>query len=510
MNSIGNPLNSFFSWFIKKRIKEIDKFIQYPILSQQETLHELIDTSKKTIFGINNYFNSINSEQTYKEQVQLAQYEDLVPFINRQKLGEANVLWPGKVKWFAQSSGTTCETVKHIPITHESLKHCHYKGGKDLLSLYYHNNPNTQLFKGKHLIIGGSTKKISSDSAMKIGDLSAIIMENLPWWCEWRRSPKKVKTLIEKKWEQKISYIIKKSLNDDVHILAGTPSWVLVILNQILKEKNISSIHDIWPNLELYLHGGLNIEPYKNSFHKVFNKNINFYQNYNATEGFFGLQQKNNDKDMLLMLDYGIYYEFIAKKHWHEKQPKTIGLEDVELLKPYEVVISTNGGLWRYRLSDTVEFTSRNPFKIKVVGRTQQFINIAGEEVMIQHIEKALEKASEKCNCSTLEFIVTPIIEKCENSIGHHLWIIEFIKNPENIITFNTILDKELQKINTDYKAKRNNNSPLKQLTIKVVRKETFYKWLESHNKLSGQSKVPRVNNDYKIINELLQVEHIY
>lgn len=510
MNSIGNPLNSFFSWFIKKRIKEIDKFIQYPILSQQETLHELIDTSKKTVFGINHYFSSVNSEQSFKEQVQLAQYEDFVPFINRQKLGEANVLWPGKVKWFAQSSGTTCETVKHIPITYESLKHCHYKGGKDLLSLYYHNNPNTQLFKGKHLIIGGSIKKISSDSSMKIGDLSAIIMENLPWWCEWRRSPKKVKTFIEKKWEQKIGYIIKKSLNDDVHILAGTPSWVLVILNQILKENNVSSIHDIWPNLELYLHGGLNIEPYKDSFYKVFNKNINFYQNYNATEGFFGLQQKNNDKDMLLMLDYGIYYEFIAKKHWHEKQPKTIGLEDVELLKPYEVVISTNGGLWRYRLRDTVEFTSRNPFKIKVVGRTQQFINIAGEEVMIQHIEKALEKASKKCNCSTSEFIVTPIFEKSENSIGHHLWIIEFIKNPENIITFNTILDTELQKINIDYRAKRNNNSPLKQLTIKVVRKETFYKWLESHNKLSGQSKIPRINNDYKMINELLQVEHIY
>ena len=510
MNSIGNPLNSFFSWYIKKRIEEIDKFIQFPILSQKTTLLELINLSKKTIFGVKNNFSSINSESAYKNQVPLSRYLEFAPFIKRQKQGEPNVLWPGKVKWFAQSSGTTCGTIKHIPITNESLKKCHYKGGKDLLSLYYHNNPNTQLFKGKHLIIGGSTQKFSSDSQIKIGDLSAIIMENLPWWCEWRRSPKKVNELIEKKWEQKIHYIIENSSKDDVRILAGTPSWVLVIINQLLKENEISSIHDIWPNLELYLHGGLNIEPYKDRFLKLFKKNINFYQNYNATEGFFGLQHKNDDDDMLLMLDYGIYYEFIPKKNWQEDQPKTLCLEEIELLKPYEVVISTNGGLWRYRLEDTVEFTSKNPFKIKVVGRTQQFINIAGEEVMIQHIEKALEKASKRCNCSISDFIVSPVFEEKEKSIGHHLWIIEFIKIPKNIINFNDILDGELQKINIDYKAKRKNNSPLKQLSVKPVKKKTFYKWLKSHDKLSGQSKIPRINNDFKIIHELLQVDHNY
>ena len=304
MNSIGNPLNSFFSWYIKKRIEEIDKFIQFPILSQKTTLFELINLSKKTIFGVKNNFSSINSESAYKNQVPLSRYLEFAPFIKRQKQGEPNVLWPGKVKWFAQSSGTTCGTIKHIPITNESLKKCHYKGGKDLLSLYYHNNPNTQLFKGKHLIIGGSTQKFSSDSQIKIGDLSAIIMENLPWWCEWRRSPKKVNELIEKKWEQKIHYIIENSSKDDVRILAGTPSWVLVIINQLLKENEISSIHDIWPNLELYLHGGLNIEPYKDRFLKLFKKNIKFFKNYNATERFFGLQHKNYDDYILLMVDY--------------------------------------------------------------------------------------------------------------------------------------------------------------------------------------------------------------
>ena len=283
----------------------------------------------------------------------------------------------------------------------------------------------------------------------------------------------------------------------------------MIIIHEILRKNNISSIHELWPNLELYLHGGLSIEPYKESFQSISQKNIKYYQNYNATEGFFGLQYNNSDKDMLLMLDYGIYYEFIKKEDWFKSQPKTLSLEEVELNEPYEIVVTTNGGLWRYRLEDTIIFTSLNPFKIKVTGRTQQFINIAGEEVMIQHVEKAIEETSKICNCSIAEFSLSPKFEKNNKSIGYHYWIIEFLQKPDSIDEFNDILDNELQKINVDYKAKRAFNSPLKKLIVKEVRKNTFYKWLKSQNKLGGQSKIPRINNDDKCLNEILQIAHI-
>ena len=364
INSIGNSANTFFSWYLKKRMNEIKKFIQYPKEIQNQTLLELITIGKSTLFGEEKSFHSISTIENFKSQIRLRKYKDFEPYINKQKAGKVNVLWPGKVKWFAQSSGTTSGTVKHIPITIDSLRKCHYKGGKDLLALYYHNNPNTKLFTGKHLIIGGSSSQIITTNDQKVGDLSAIIMENLPWWCEWRRSPKKVKSLIKKNWEDKINYIVNHSSKDDIHIIAGTPSWVLIIIHEILRKNNISSIHEIWPNLELYLHGGLSIEPYKESFQSISQKNIKYYQNYNATEGFFGLQYNNSDKDMLLMLDYGIYYEFIKKEDWFKSQPKTLSLEEVELNEPYEIVVTTNGGLWRYRLEDTIIFTSLNPFKI--------------------------------------------------------------------------------------------------------------------------------------------------
>lgn len=509
ISSIGNSANTFFSWYLKKRVGEIQKFIQYPIETQNQTLLELIKIGKTTIFGIEENLREISTVKDFKNQVKLRKYKDFEPYLNKQKAGELNVLWPGKVKWFAQSSGTTSGTVKHIPITIDSLKKCHYKGGKDLLALYYHNNPNTRLFKGKHLIIGGNSNQIIPTKDQKVGDLSAIIMENLPWWCEWRRSPRKVKSLIKKNWEEKLNYIVEHSSKDDIHIIAGTPSWVLIIVEEILRKNNLSSIHEVWPNLELYLHGGLNIDPYKESFRAISQKKLNYYQNYNATEGFFGLQHCNNDEDMLLMLDYGIYYEFISKENWFKSQPKTLGLDEVEMNRPYEIVVSTNGGLWRYRLEDTIIFTSKNPFKIKVTGRTQQFINIAGEEVMIHHVEKAIDEASKKCQCRIAEFSLSPMFEKGDKSIGYHYWLVEFSEKPNCIEEFNTILDQELQKINVDYKAKRAYNSPLKKLIVKEVRKNTFYKWLKSQNKLGGQYKIPRITNDHKYLNEILQIDHI-
>ena len=508
ISSIGKPLNNFFSWYLEKRMIEIENFKSNPIVVQQETLSNLISTAKSTHFGISNNFNSISNERSFKSTIPLRKYEDFKPYIDKAKNGEANILWPGKVKWFAQSSGTSSNTIKHIPITIDSLKKCHYKGGKDLLSIYYSNNPNTQLFSGKHLIMGGNENHLPGNDKSISGDLSAIIMKNLPWWCEWRRSPKKIKSLLEKNWVEKLQYIVEHSSKDDVQIIAGVPSWVLIIINEVIKENEINDIHEIWPSLELYLHGGMNISPYKKKFQSISSKKINFYQNYNATEGFFGLQSENDAEDMLLMLDYGIYYEFISKENWDKDQPLTLTLEGVELNIPYEVVISTNGGLWRYRLEDTVIFTSVNPFKIKVIGRTKQFINIAGEELMIQHVESAIKKASEKCLCSINEYTVAPVFKNVDKSIGFHYWLIEFCEKPADLSHFISILDLELQKVNIDYKSKRENNYPLNRPVIKEARKNTFYKWLESQNKLGGQNKILRINETKDKIDEILEMEN--
>ena len=508
ISSIGKPLNNFFSWYLERRMVEIENFKSNPEIVQQQTLSSLISSAKSTKFGISNNFSSIYNSRSFKSIIPLRKYDDFEPFIKKAKNGEPNILWPGKVKWFAQSSGTSSNTIKHIPITIDSLKKCHYKGGKDLLAIYYRNNPNTQLFSGKHLIMGGNEKHLPGNDKSISGDLSAIIMKNLPWWCEWRRSPNKVKSLLQKNWVDKLKYIVKHSSKDNVQIIAGVPSWVLIIMNEVIKENNLNYIHEIWPSLELYLHGGMNIAPYKKNFESISSKKINFYQNYNATEGFFGLQSENDADDMLLMLDYGIYYEFISKDNWKEDQPFTLSLEDVELNTPYEVVISSNGGLWRYRLEDTVIFTSINPFKIKVIGRTKQFINIAGEELMIQHLETAINKASEKCLCSIGEYTVAPVFKNSNKSIGFHYWLIEFCERPDDLSNFRSILDIELQKVNIDYKSKRENNYPLNKPIIKEVPKNTFYNWLESQNKLGGQHKILRINENKDKINEILEMEN--
>jgi hypothetical protein len=301
---------------------------------------------------------------------------------------------------------------------------------------------------------------------------------------------------------------VKHSSKDNVQIIAGVPSWVLIIMKEVIKENNINYIHEVWPSLELYLHGGMNIAPYKKNFQSISSKKINFYQNYNATEGFFGLQSENDADDMLLMLDYGVYYEFISKDNWKEDQPLTLSLEEVELNTPYEVVISTNGGLWRYRLEDTIIFTSLDPFKIKVIGRTRQFINIAGEELMIQHVETAINKASEKCFCTVREYTVAPVFKNSNKSIGFHYWIIEFCKKPNDLSNFSSILDLELQKVNIDYKSKRENNYPLEKPVVKEVSKNTFYNWLEGQNKLGGQNKILRINENKDKINEILAMEN--
>lgn len=506
LSAIGKPLNILFSWYLEKRMLEIDRFKNDPLGTQEKTLNQLIQSAEKTKFGRKYDFQSIKNPFQFKNKSPLHGYSDLEPSINEMKNGSPNVLWPGQIKWFAQSSGTSNKGIKHIPISTQSLKDCHYKGGKDLLSIYYNENPDTQLFSGKHLIVGGASSTFLDNKKTVIGDLSAIIMEQLPWWCEWRRSPNGIKKVLAENWKDKLKYIIDSSVKDDIHIIAGIPSWVYLILNEIIELNNLSNINEVWPNLELFLHGGVNISPYKKNFKDFFDDSVNFYQNYNATEGFFGLQSENKSDDMLLMLDYGIYYEFIDKEKWNDKQPTTLSLEEVSLYKPYEMVISTNAGLWRYRLEDTIMFTEKKPFKIKVLGRTNQFLNGFGEELMIHHLEFAAKKAAEQTSAKISEFSVFPEFNKKDKSLGFHHWVFEFVTLPVSNLKFKTILDEQLKITNIDYLAKRRNNSPIRKPEISIVKNGTFYQWMQKKGKLGGQHKVQRVGNSKKYMQEVLEM----
>lgn len=503
---MGAPFNSIFSWLIKKRVHQIDLFKKHPIEVQQELLLSLTQEAKDTEFGKNHSFGSIKSYKDFKKNIPLQTYDDLLPFIERIKAGEQNLLWHTEILWFAKSSGTTNQRSKIIPVSKESLQECHYKGGKDLLGLYYANHPQTRLFTGKHLIIGGSSEINYFNQKSYFGDLSAIIVKNLPWWCEWRRTPSKEIALMSQ-WEEKLDNMARETVKEDVRILAGVPSWTLVLLKKILKEQNTDNILDIWPNLELYMHGGVNFEPYSNQFKAIIkSEDMNYVQTYNASEGFFGIQDLVNSDDMLLMLDYGIFYEFIEQENWEQDQPETISIEDVELGKTYAIVISTNAGLWRYKLGDTVTFTTLFPHRIRVVGRTSQYINVFGEELMISNVEKAIEETCKTLKCSILDFTVCPIFMSTEDKGGHQ-WLIDFEKKPENLEQFSTHLDVNLQKLNSDYSAKRTNDLSLQKPTITVLKNGTFYAWLKQKSKLGGQNKIPRLQNDRVFAEEILSID---
>ncbi|MGB1040025.1 MAG: GH3 auxin-responsive promoter family protein [Flavobacteriales bacterium] len=497
------PFDTVFSWIIKKRIDQIEQFTNNPIEAQKTVWDSLLVNAKNTEFGIKHGFSSISSYRDFKNNIPLRTYEDLFPFIEKSIQGQENILWPGKTSWFSKSSGTTNAKSKLIPVTQEAIQDCHYKGGKDLLSIYYHNNPGAKLFSGKHLILGGNTSVNKLNENSYFGDLSAIIVKNLPFWAEIRRTPNRQITLMEN-WEEKILKMAEASLKEDVKIIAGVPSWMMVLLNKITEVSGGKSFKEIWPNLEFYMHGGVNFEPYRNQFDSLLADNtVNYYQTYNASEGFFSLQNENNSDDMLLMLDYGIFYEFIPMDKFDGTNSDTIGLTDVELGKNYALVISTNGGLWRYLLGDTVKFTSLNPFKIKVTGRTKHFINAFGEELIIENTDQAITEACLKTNSNFVEYSVAPIYLEGKEK-GAHQWAIEFSKAPEDIEEFKLILDNKLKTLNSDYEAKRSLNMILKAPKLEIIPKDGFKKWLSKKGKLGGQNKIVRLKNDRDFMDELL------
>ncbi|WP_456420512.1 GH3 auxin-responsive promoter family protein [Lutibacter sp.] len=497
-------VNSIISWFLKKRRHQVELFLKYPIDVQNELLFKLLQTAKYTEIGELYDFSSIKTYKEFKEKVPIQQYESIEPLIERARKGEQNLFWPTPIKWFAKSSGTTNAKSKFIPVSDEALEDCHFKAGKDMLCLYFNNNPDSQLFIGKGLRLGGSSA-IYEDNNSYFGDLSAIIIENLPFWADFSSAPKQ-ETALMSEWESKIEAIIEETIEEDLTSLVGVPSWMLVLLNRVLEKTGKNNIIEVWPNLEVYFHGGVNFNPYREQFKKIIpKKDFKYYETYNASEGFFAIQDLNNSLDLLLMLDYGIFYEFIPMNKFEGENSEAIPLSKVKLNKNYALVITTNGGLWRYLIGDTIKFTSLNPYRIRITGRTKHFINVFGEELIIDNAETALKQACLKTGAEICEYTVAPIFMNNEKSGGHE-WMIEFRKHPNNINYFAEMLDNALKAINSDYEAKRYNNLTLSMPKINIAKQGLFYNWLKQQGKLGGQHKVPRLSNSRKYLEELLEL----
>ncbi len=496
-------INSFFTWLNFKRLYQIDLFKKFPYDAQREVLFDLLNKSRRTEFGEKYDFKSIDSIEKFQERVPINSYEDYKPYIDRLLKGEQNVIWPTDIKWFAKSSGTTNDKSKFIPVSNETLEDTHFRGGKDILSIYANNFPEIGLFKGKGLTLGGSHEinKISNESFY--GDLSAILIDNLPFWTYFIRTPNQEIALMSE-WEEKLDKIAKATIKENVTNLAGVPSWMLVLIRYILDLTGKDNILEVWPNLELFTHGGVNFEPYREQYSKLIpSSKMNYLETYTASEGFFAIQDSPDQNDMLLMLDYGIFYEFIPMEVFDAPNRRILHIDDVELNKNYAIVISTNSGLWRYLIGDTVTFTSLYPHKIKITGRTKHFMNAFGEEIIIDNAEKALQEACKQTDAQIKEYTAAPIFME-EGKKGGHQWLIEFDKFPENIDKFTQCLDIELQKVNSDYEAKRYKNITLAIPLLTVAKGNLFYEWLKAKGKIGGQNKVPRLANNRQYLDELL------
>ncbi|MBT8283913.1 MAG: GH3 auxin-responsive promoter family protein, partial [Flavobacteriaceae bacterium] len=451
-------------------------------------------------------FASIENYRNFRERVPIVSYEEAEPYIERSRKGEQNIFWPTTIKWFAKSSGTTNAKSKFIPVSTEALEDCHYKSGKDLLCLYLNNNENSQLFTGKSLRLGGS-KELYEDNGTFFGDLSAILIDNMPFWAELSSTPSNRVSLMSE-WETKMNAIIQESIQENVTSLAGVPSWMLVLLNNVLEETGKQHLFEIWENLEVYFHGGVSFNPYREQYDKLLpRKRFKYYEIYNASEGFFAIQDRNNADDLLLMLDYGIFYEFIPMDKYGTESQQAIPLWEVEIGKNYAIIITTNAGLWRYKIGDTVRFTSTNPYRIKITGRTKHHINVFGEELIIENAEKALEQICQKTGAQIKDYTVAPIFMSGKEK-GAHEWMIEFRRAPEKLTVFTESLDRALKALNSDYEAKRYNNMTLNMPKVHVARENLFYDWLKSKDKLGGQHKIPRLSNDRAYLDELLQMNN--
>ena len=495
--------NAVFSWMLKQRIGQIEHFMQHPQQVQDEVFRRLINDGAKTTWGRDHGYADIRTPEEYRQRVPVQDYEDVQPLIERVMKGEQGLLWPSEIKWFAKSSGTTAARSKFIPVSKEALEECHFAGGKDLMSLYCYHVPDTKVFSGRGLVMGGSHQVNKLNEGTYFGDVSAVMMQNMPMAARFIRTPDLSIALLDD-WEEKIERIVETTLRQNVTHIAGVPTWTIVLIEHLFKETGKNNLLDIWPNLELYIHGGVSFAPYRKRFKELIpSPDMNYLETYNASEGFFAIQDHLDSHDLLLMLDYGIYYEFIPVSEFNRNEPRTVGLDGLELGKIYALVISTNAGLWRYRIGDTVRITSLDPFRVQVAGRIRHFINAFGEEVIVENADRAIEQASAATGALVREYTAAPIYFEAGEKGGHE-WLVEFDTPPESLEAFTEALDRTLQEINSDYAAKRHKSMALGMPILHAVPHNTFYDWLKRKGKLGGQHKVPRLANNREYLEEIL------
>ncbi len=498
-------LNSIISWVNVKRLHQVDLFKKYPFDVQQEVFAKLVDQASRTTWGIQYGYDSIYSIEEYQQRVPISTYDDVKPYINRLRDGEQNLLWPTDIKWFAKSSGTTSDKSKFIPVSNEALEDCHFRGGKDVMAFYTRERPDSGIYKGKTLTLGGSAEVNKFSNESYFGDLSAVIIENLPFWAQFIRTPAPEIALIPD-FEEKLKKIIQHTVNENVTGIAGVPSWNLVLLRAVLDYTGKNNILEVWPNLELFTHGGISFTPYREQYKKLIpSDKMNYLETYNASEGFFGIQDDLNSDDMLLMLDLGVFYEFIPVERLDDDNPPAFTVKDVEKSVNYAMIITTNGGLWRYMIGDTIMFTSLFPHKIKISGRIKYYINAFGEEVIEDNAENALMEACGQTGAIIKEYTAGPLFMSTDSK-GAHQWMIEFHTQPDSLERFTRILDKALCDLNSDYEAKREKNITLEEPRVTSLEPGTFYRWMEQRGKLGGQNKIPRLANDRKYLDELQDI----
>ncbi|MBN7809970.1 GH3 auxin-responsive promoter family protein [Algoriphagus sp. H41] len=498
-------INSFLSWIFKNRLGQIENFKKNPIIVQEATFWELIEAGKWTEFGREHGFGEIRAYADFAAKVPVFDYESFKPYIEKTMQGEQEVIWNTEIEWFAKSSGTTGSRSKYIPVSEESLEECHYKGGKDMVSLYVSTYPESKLFTGKSLSIGGTLEKnpLNPEGTAKAGDVSAVIMQNLPIWAQFARTPA-LETALMGDWEAKIEKMARETMNENVTSIAGVPTWTVVLLRRILELKKAKHILEVWPNLEVFFHGAVAFGPYRSLFKELIpSEKMHYMETYNASEGFFGIQDRPHSDELLLLLDYGIFYEFIPMEEWESEKPKVIPLREVEAGKNYAMVISTNGGLWRYKIGDTVKFTSTLPYRFRISGRTKHFINAFGEEVIVENAETAIQFAAEQTGATIANFTAAPLYFEGNGSNGAHEWIVEFQTAPGDLAQFTRLLDQKLREVNSDYDAKRHKDIALKLPIVHQAPQGLFESWLRKKGKLGGQHKVPRLSNTREYIDEI-------
>ena len=484
------------------RFWRIQNWSNHPVASQREVLQHLVTAAQYTEFGKKYHFSKLFTVKDFKRNIPIQEYDDVKPYIQKMMDGEENILWNTPVNWFAKSSGTTSDKSKFIPISEESLQDNHFKGSKDVLTTYYENFPSSDLLTGKGLVIGGSHQLSKVNDDIQYGDLSAVLMQNSPFWGQWLRTPELSIALLDE-WENKIEKLATITAEENVTSIAGVPTWTLLLLKRILEIKGKKTIKEVWPNLELYINGGVSFVPYREQFEKIIGGKINYLEIYNASEGFFAGQQSPDDDGMLLFTEHGIFYEFMPVEEYGKPNPQTMGLKNVAVGKNYALVISTTGGLWRYLIGDTVQFTSINPYKIKVSGRLKHYMNAFGEEVIVDNSDKAIAAAAEKTNSIVNDYTAAPVYFS-KDSNGAHEWLIEFDKAPVDIHQFTIELDLALKNSNSDYEAKRHKDIALRLPIVHALRKGIFSQWLRNKGKLGGQHKVPRLSNERNMLEEIL------